>query len=44
MHDVELPEGTEEEKAKKSKVLNNMKKTLNRNRDFKCTTQNFGKG
>ena len=44
LHDVELPEETEKEKTKKSKVLKNIKKTLNRNGDFRCITNNVGKG
>ena len=44
MHDVELSKGIEAETLKKSIVLKNTKKTLNRNRDFKCITPNFGKG
>ena len=43
-HEVELPGDTDKEKTKKSKVLKNTKKTLNWNRDFRCITNNLGKG
>ena len=44
LHDAELPEEIEKEKTKKSKVLKNIKKTLNRNGDFRYITNNVGKG
>ena len=44
LHDVELTEEKEKEKAKKSKVLENTKKTLNINWDFRSVTSSVGKG
>ena len=43
-HSVELPEGNEKERKKKKKVLQSIKKNMNRDRYFKCITQNVGKG
>ena len=42
LHDVELPKETEKENKKKSKVC--IKKSLNRNRDFRHVTNNVVKG
>ena len=44
LQEVELPVDVEKEKTKKSKVLKNIKKTLNRNRDFRCIDNDVGKG
>ena len=34
---------TQKKKGQKSKALKNMKKTLNRNRDFRCVNNDVGK-
>ena len=44
LHEAELTEEIERENTKKSKVLKNIKKNLNRKGDFRHMTNNAEKG